>query len=72
MCDAEGREYQREWAQGVPLLVRRGLRIVQDKKVGAKGRRVVYDMAAQHGQVVIINCHIPHGKRVRKHVAQLG
>ena len=33
--DKEGREYQREWAQGVPLLVRRGLSVVQDKKVGA-------------------------------------
>ena len=27
---------QREWAQGVPLLVRRGLSVVQDKKVGAR------------------------------------
>ena len=33
MYDREGREYQREWAQGVPLLVRRGLSVVQDKKV---------------------------------------
>ena len=37
MYDKEGREYQREWAQGVPLLVRRGLSVVQDKKVGARG-----------------------------------
>ena len=25
LYDAQGRDYQREWAQGVPLLVRRGL-----------------------------------------------
>ena len=36
MYDKEGREYQREWAQGVPLLVRRGLSVVQDKKVGGR------------------------------------
>ena len=30
MYDTEGREYQREWAQGVPLLVRRGLSVMQD------------------------------------------
>ena len=30
MYNKEGREYQREWAQGVPLLVRRGLSVVQD------------------------------------------
>ena len=53
--DKEGREYQQEWAQGVPLLVRRGLSVVQDKKVGARGRRAVYDVATEHGQVVIIN-----------------
>ena len=62
MYDKEGREYQREWAQGVPLLVRRGLSVVQDKKVGARGRRAVYDVATEHGQVVIINCHVPHGR----------
>ena len=39
----------------MPLLVRRGLSIVQDKRVGAKGRRPVYDVATQLGQVVIIN-----------------
>ena len=71
MYDKEGREYQREWAQGVPLLVRRGLSVVQDKKVRAKGRRAVYDVAAEHGQVVIINCHVPHGRRVKEYVAQL-
>ena len=41
MYNKEGREYQQEWAQGVPLLVRRGLSVVQDKKVGARGRRAV-------------------------------
>ena len=67
----EGREYQREWAQGVPLLVRRGLSVVQDKKVGARGRRAVYDVATEHGQVVIINCHVPHGRRVKEYVERL-
>ena len=70
MYDKEGREYQREWAQGVPLLVRRGLTVVQDKKVGARGRRAVYDVATEHGQVVIINCHVPHERRVKEYVAQ--
>ena len=69
--DKEGKEYQREWAQGVPLLVRRGLSVVQDKKVGARGRRAVYDVATEHGQVVIITCHVPHGRRVKEYVAQL-
>ena len=72
MYDKEGREYQREWAQGVPLLVRRGLSVVQDKKIGARGRVAVYDVATEHGQVVIINCHVPHGKRVKGYVAQPG
>ena len=49
--------------------MRRGLSVVQDKKVGAKGRRAVYDVATEHEQVVIINCHIPHGKRVKEYVA---
>ena len=71
MYDKEGREYQREWAQGVPLLVRRGLSVLQDKKVGARGRRAVYDVATEHGQVVIINCHVPHGRGVKEYVAQL-
>ena len=71
MYDKEGREYQREWAQEVPLLVRRGLSVVQDKKVGARGRRAVYDVATEHGQVVIINCHVPPGRRVKEYVAQL-
>ena len=43
MYDGEGREYQREWVQGVPLLVRRGLSIVQDQKVGARRKTAVYD-----------------------------
>ena len=60
----EGREYQREWAQGVPLLVRRGLSVVQDKKVGAKGRRAVYDVATEPGHMAIMN--IPYGKRVKE------
>ena len=64
MYDKEEGEYQREWAQEVPLLVRRGLGVVQDKKVGARGRRAVYDVATEHGQVVIINCHVPDGRRV--------
>ena len=71
MYDKEGREYQREWAQGVPLLVRRGLSVVQDKKMGARGRRAVYDVATEHGQVVISNCQVPHGRRVKEYVAQL-
>ena len=71
MYDNEGREYQRKWAQGVPPLVRRGLSVVQHKKVGARGRRAVYDVATEHGQVVIINCHVPHGRRVKEYVAQL-
>ena len=71
MYDKEGREYQREWAQGVPLLVCRGLSVVQDKKVGARGRRAVYDMATEHGQVVIINCHVQQRRRVKEYVAQL-
>ena len=71
MYDKGGREYQREWVQGVPLLVRRGLSVVQDKKVAARGRRAVYDVATEHGQVVIIICHVPHGRRVKEYVAQL-
>ena len=63
MYDKEGREYERDWAQEVPLLVRRGLSAVQDKKVGARGRRAVYDVATEHGQVVIINCHVGGGSR---------
>ena len=45
--------------------------MVQDKKVGARGRSAVYDVATEHGQVVIINCHVPHGRRVKEYVAQL-
>ena len=71
MWDKEEREYQREWAQGVPLFMRKGLSVMQDKKVGARGRRAVYDVATEHGQVVIINCHVPHGRRVKEYVAQL-
>ena len=71
MSDKEGREYQREGAQGVPLLVRRSLSVVQDKKVGARGRRAVYDVATEKGQVVIINCHVRHGRSVKGYVAQL-
>ena len=71
LYDKEGREYQREWIQGVPLLVRRGLSVVHDKKVGARRRRAVYDVAPEHGQVVIINCHVPHGRRPKEYVAQL-
>ena len=71
MYDKEWGEYQREWAQGVPLLVRGGLGVVQDKKVGTRGSRAVYDVATEHGQVVIINCHVPHGRRVKEYVAQL-
>ena len=72
MYDKEGREYQRDWAQGVPLLMRRGLSVVQDKKDRVRGRRAVYDVATEHGQVLIINCHVPHGRRVKEYVAQLG
>ena len=51
--------------------MRRGLSVVQDKKVGARGRRAVYDVATEHGQVVMINCHVQHGRRVKEYVAQL-
>ena len=51
--------------------MRRGLSFVQDKKVGAKGRRALYDVATEIEQVVIINGHIPRGKRVKGCVAQL-
>ena len=71
MYDKKGRGYQREWAQGVPLLVGRRLSVVHDKTLGARGRRAVYDVATEHGQVVIINCHVPHGRRVKEYVAQL-
>ena len=71
MYDKEGRECQRQWAQGMRQLVRQGLCVVQDKKVGARGRRVVYDVATEHGQVVVINCHAPHRRRVKEYVAQL-
>ena len=71
MYDKQGGEYQPEWAQGVPLLVRRGLSVMQDKKVGTTGRRAVYDVAMEHAQVVINYCHAPHGRRVKEYVAQL-
>ena len=71
LYDKEGKEYQQDWAQGVPLLMCRGLRVVQDKKVGARGRRAVYDVATEHGQVAIINCHVLHGRGVKEYVAQL-
>ena len=71
MYHIEGRGYQREWAQGMPLLVRRGLNVVQEKKVGARGRRAVSDVATEHGQVVVINFHVPHGRRVEEYVALL-
>ena len=45
--------------------------VVQDKNVGAKGKRAVYDVATQHRQVVTINCVVPHGRRVKGFVAQL-
>ena len=69
MYEGQGWGYQREWAQGVLLLVRRGLSIVQDKRGGARGRRAGYDVATQHGQVIIINCHVPHGKGGKEYVA---
>ena len=31
----------------------------------------MHDVATEHGQVVIINCHVPHGRRVKEYVAQL-
>ena len=71
MYDGEGREYERERAQGVLLLVRRGHNVVQDKKVVAKERRAVYDAAMEHGQVVTIKWHVPHGKRAKEYVLQL-
>ena len=37
MYDGEEREYQREWAHGVPLLVCRGLSMEHHKKAGARG-----------------------------------
>ena len=45
--------------------------VPQEKKVGARGRRAVYDVATKHGHVVITNCHVPHGRRVKEYVAQL-
>ena len=51
--------------------MRRGLSDVQGKKVGTRGRRAVYDVATGHGQVVIINCHVAHGRRVKEYVVQL-
>ena len=51
--------------------MRRGLSVVQDKKVGTRGRRAVYDVATEHRQGGIINCHVPHGRRVKEYVAQL-
>ena len=39
--------------------------------MGARGRRAVYDPATEHGQVVIINCHVRNGRRVQEYVAQL-
>ena len=71
MSHKQGREYQRQWAQGVLLCLRRGLSVVQDKNVGGRGRRAVYDVATEHGKVVIINCHIPQGGMVKEYVAQL-
>ena len=71
MYDKEGREYQGKWAHGVPLLAHRGLSGVQGRKVGARRRRAVYDVATEHGQVVIINCHVLHGRRVNEYVVQL-
>ena len=71
MYDKEERGYEPEWAQRVLLLVRRGLSVMQDMKVEARRRRAVYDVATEHGQVVVINCHVPHGRRVKEYVAQL-
>ena len=31
-----------------------------------RGGRAVYDVATEHGQVVIINCHVSHGRRVKE------
>ena len=28
-------------------------------------------MATEHGQLLIISCHVPHGKRIKEYVAQL-
>ena len=39
--------------------------------MGAKGRSAVYDVATQHGQVVIFNCHVPHNKRDKEYVVHL-
>ena len=39
--------------------------------MGARGRRAVYDVATKPGQLGIINLHVPHGRRVKKYVAQL-
>ena len=71
MYDKEGREYQWEWAEGVRLLVRRGISVVQDKKLDTRGRRAVYDVATEHGQVVVINCHVSRGRRFKEYVAQM-
>ena len=39
MYDKERREYQREWAQGVPLLVRRGLQCRAGQEGGSEGTK---------------------------------
>ena len=31
----------------------------------------MYGVATQHRQVVIISCHVPHGRHVKEVVAQL-
>ena len=43
---------------GVPMLVRRGSSVLQDDNAGVKGRRAVYDVVTQHGEVVIINSEL--------------
>ena len=55
----------------MPLLLRRGLSVVQDKKLGPRRRRADYDVVTEHGQVVIINCDVLHGRRVKEYVGQL-
>ena len=48
------------------LLVRRGMSVAWAKHAGRRRRREVYDVATEKRSVVIINCHVPHGKGVKE------
>ena len=67
----EGAEVPARVGTRCSIVGAQGLSVVQDKKVGANWRKAVYVVATRHGQVVIINNHVTHGKTVKEHVAQL-